>query len=254
MFTVLEIKPFVPQPFFRRIFAKPPQPTVEKVAVRGGAFFYKVTVSTDKTGALDVSFLPYAVGAAAQRILFCGACELPLPAPLQLFAPRIFPTVLFINTACAFLQTHRPQFSNAVIGIFDPNAQLQTAVNRFVPYAKTIRIYCEDPSQYETVQAEVLSSVGLSIVVSNTPTALNGCDIVLSPYLQTGDGKIGTLTVFRGGKTVFAGEGITLPPEYEARCFTGTDKISFASALYECCNTLDLHDLQYTKFVPVKSP
>ena len=254
MFTVLEIKPYAPPPFLRRFFAKPPQPCVEKIAVRGGAFFYKVTTSADKFGVADLSFLPRAVGAAAQRIVFCGAYRPPLSAPLQLFVPRIFPTLLFVNTACAFLQAHRDRFCNTEIGIFDPDAQFQTAVHRFVPFAKSVSIYCKNPLQYTGVQNEILSSVGLSAVVCDTPSVLNECTVLLSPYLKTADGKLGTMTVLCGGKAVLAGEGIELPAEYETRRPADTDRFLYASALYECCNVLDLRDLQYTKFVPVKSP
>ena len=254
MFTVLEIKPFITQPFFRRVFAKPPQPSVEKVAVRGGAFYYKVTTSVDKSGIADLSFLPHTIGAAAQRIVFCGAYRQPLSAPLHLFVPHIFPTLLFVNTACDFLQANRERFANAEIGILDPDAQFQTAVHRFVPFAKSVSIYCKNPLQYTSVQNEILSSTGLSVIVCDTANVLNNCTVLLSPYFKTTDGKRGTLTVLRGGKTVLAGEGIELPVEYEARRPADTDRFLYASALYECCNVLDLRDLRYTTFVPLKSP
>ncbi|MGN0519924.1 MAG: hypothetical protein ACI4LB_04220 [Candidatus Fimenecus sp.] len=250
---MLEIKPYVSLPFFRRWFSKKTQPTIEKVAVRGGALFYKVTAQADKTGYADLSFLSYTIGAAAQRILPCGALSGDLPEPLRLYLPRVFPLTLFFNTALSFLQANRAQFPNCTLGIADRNGFLQNAVCDFVPFVKSMRIFCENKANYETVQSEILSSNGLSVILCDTLDALKDCDILLSPFEKTADGKIGTLTVFRGGKTVLAGEGVALPPEYEARRPLGTDPLLFASALYECCNVLDLRDLQYEKFVSVPS-
>ncbi|MGN0571223.1 MAG: hypothetical protein ACI4K9_03470 [Candidatus Fimenecus sp.] len=210
-------------------------------------------VPADKTGYADLSFLPFSVGAAAQRLLLCGDIQQELPVPLQLYAPRVFPTTLFLNTARTFLQKNRAQFLNCTFGIVDPNGILQTAVFDFVPFVKSMRIFCEDKANYEIVQSEIMASNGLSVILCDTLDALKGCDILLSPFSTTTDGKIGTLTVFRGGKTVLAGEGVTLPSEYETRRPAGTDPLLFASALYECCNVLELRDLQYEKFVSVQA-
>ena len=253
MFCVLEIKPYIALPRFRRRFSKNTQPSIEKVAVRGGAFFYKATVQAEKNGYADLSFLPFYIGTAAQRILPCGEIRQDLPAPLRLYSPRIFPTVLFLNSARAFLQKNRVLFQNCTLGIIDPNGTLQTAVCDFVPLVKSMRIFCENKASYDTVQSEILSSNGLSVLLCVTPEALTGCDVLLSPYTVTADGQFGTLTVLRGGKTVLAGEGIALPPEYESRRPAGTDPLLFASALYACCNVLALRNLQYEKFTSLSS-
>lgn len=253
MFCVLEIKPYISLPRFRRRFAKKAQPSLEKVAVRGGAFFYKVTVQAEKNGYADLSFLPLSVGAAGQRILPCGELQQDLPAPLRLYSPRVFPTALFLNTARDFLQKNRASFQNCTLGVLDPDGTLQTVVYDFVPFVKSMRIFCENTANYEAVQSAILATNGLSVILCDTPEALKECDILLSPYTATADSKLGTLTMLRGGKAVLAGKGVKLPPEYEARRPAGTDPLLFASALYECCNVSDLRDLQYEKFVAVTS-
>lgn len=251
MFCVLEIKPYATRPFFRRLFFKKANPIIDKVAVRGGAFFYKVTVQMDKNGYADLSFLPLAVGAASQRILPCGEILQNLPTPLRLYTPRVFPTTLFLNTARAFFHKNRAQFRNASLGIVDPNGVLQNVVCDFVPFVKSMCIFCENTVSYETVQSEILSANGLSVILCDKINSLKGCDILLAPFSRTANGKIGTLTVLHGGKTVLAGEGVSLPSEYEARRPAQTDALLFATALYECCNALDLQEMQYEKLVPV---
>lgn len=250
MFCILEIKQNTSRSFIRRLFCRKVQPTVEKEAVRGGAFFYKVTVQTDKNGYADLSFLPFSLGAASQRILPRGKIIQDLPAPLQLYTPRVFPTVLFLNSARAFLQKNRAQFQNCTLGIVDPNGVLQNAVCDFVPFVKSMCIFCKNTASYETVQSEILTANGLSVILCDKPDALKGCDVFLAPFSRTANGKIGTLTVLRGDKTVLVGEGVSLPPEYEARRPAQTDVLLFASALYECCNVLDLRAMQYEKLVP----
>lgn len=251
MFCILEIQPCPRLSRFRRWFWKTPQPTVEKVAVRGGAFFYKLNVTAEKTGAVDLSFLPQTLGAAAKRILPCGdGLPNPLPPPLELFTPRVFETTLFLNTVYDFLKTNRAQLQNCTIGFNDPAGTLQRAVCDFVPLAKSMRIFSADSAKYEAVQAEILEDYGLSLILCESPLTEKDVDILLSPFTATANGKIGTLSLRCGVKAVLAGEGISLPAEYSSRCPVGTNPLLFAAALYECCNVLDLGNLQYTKLVP----
>lgn len=253
MFTVLEVQPYVRPLFFRRLFSKPLQPTVEKVAVRGGAFFYKATAFADKNGCADLSFLPSTVGIAAQRIVPCGEEMSELPTPLQFFSPKIFPTVLFVNTVCAFLEKYRDTYSACTVGILDEDARLRGMFRNLVPLSKAIRVFCRTPAAYADLQSELLESHGLSLVVCDSQTVLRDCGIVLRPFEKTADGAVGTLTVRQGGKAILAGEGITLPQEYKERMPQNTNALLFASALYECCNVTQLQNLQYTRFVPIKT-
>ncbi len=253
MFTILEIKPYARPPFFRRLFTKPLQPFVEKVAVRGGAFFYKVTVFTDKNGCVDLSFLPGTVGIAAQRIVPCGAEITELPAPLRFFTPKIFPTVLFMNTVCAFLEKFQDRFSACTVGISDEGAFLRGMMRSLVPLVKEIRIFCRTPAAYADLQSQLLETHGISLVVCDSQAVLRDCDILLRPFEKTADGAVGTLTVHQNRKSVLAGEGVTLAKEYGERMPQNTNALLYASALYECCNVTQLQNLQYARFVPIKT-
>ncbi len=253
MFTVLEIQPYVRPPLFRRLFYTPPQPTVEKVAVRGGAFFYKTTVVADKNDCADLSFLPSMIGIAAQRIVPCGEEFAELPTPLQFFTPKIFPTVLFMNTAYAFLEKYQDTYSACTVGIWDEDARCREMLQSLVPLVKTIRVFCRTPALYADLQSDLLESHGLSLVVCDSQAVLRDCGIVLHPFEKTADGAVGTLTVRQSGKATLAGEGITLPQEFKERMPQNTNALLYASALYECCNVTQLQNLQYARFVPIKT-
>lgn len=251
MFTVLKVNPFQKPPIFKRLFYRPPKPSLTRVPLRGGAFFYTVECFADKRGNADLSSLPDLVGGCAQRILLQDV-KIPILPPLQIFDPMLYPQILFLNTAVDFLETLPESPHARTLGFVDPEARLQNAIVPFVRQAKTVKIFTGFPKHYEEISQQILDEWGLSVIVSDTEEVLRDCNIVLAPFLKTENG-IGGVLQYGMPKVCCAGDGCVLPAEFEARRPQGVDSVLFASALYELCNQKDLDNLRYTHWNPIKS-
>ncbi len=250
MFCVLHVLPERKTviPFFRR-FRKPVPPAVQKIPVRGGAFFYDVTVYADRRGEVDLTELPAIVGGSVQRILLCDGICLELSPPMQLFRPSLYFLMVFMNSALDFIKAEDTPPEQRILGIFDPDARLTQAILPFVKLAKTIKIYTEQPEKYETLSADLLENWGLSLILSENPKTLSDCTVLLDPFAENGKSFSGTLTLHKNGKAVLAGESVGLPPVYAERCPQGADPALFAAALYELCNISETGNLRYTRFM-----
>lgn len=252
MFCVLHIESSNSKgPKWLRRFHKPLPPICEQIPIRGGAFFYDVTLFRDWRGEADLSVLPQLVGGSAQRILLCGEEELSLPAPLRLFKPSLFLPTVFFQSARAFLETEDTPPSERVLGVCDPDARVQAALYPFANLAKTVKVYTRRAQSYASIRAELLSESGLSLIVSEQQGTLADCTVILDPFAQIAGHPMGTLTLRKCGRVVLAGEGVKLPAEYAERCPKGANPLLFAAALYELCNVRELQSLRYTRFVPI---
>lgn len=250
MFCVLHILPERKKAFwFFRHFGKPMPPMVQKIPVRGGAFFYDVTVYADRRGEVDLTALPAIVGNSAQRILLCDGIDVDLSPPMRLFTPSLFFSMIFMNSALDFIKVEDTPPEQRILGIVDPDAHLPHAILPFVKLAKTIKVYTKSPKKYEALSAELLEDWGLSLILSDTPQALSDCTVLLDPFAQNGKSFSGLLTLHKNGRSVLSGESIALPPEYAERCPQGADPAWFAAALYELCNVSELKSLCYTHFM-----
>ncbi len=253
MFTVLQIEPYQKPRFLQRLFYRPPAPKAERIAVRGGMFFYRAVLFADKHGEADLSVLPDLVGSSAQRILFCGEDTRELAPPLRRFVPVLYPSLLFLNTAYDFLKAMPTPPNMRALGVVDADARLQKLLFPFVRLAKTVKVYTNMPEKYDVLCAEILSEWGLSVIVSEQIDALADCDVILAPFAAAAGGQVGILQCGRRAGQCYAGDSLLLPSEAEARRPSGVAPVQFASALYELCNASELKDLRYADLKPIKN-
>lgn len=251
MFTVLKIvEPLEKNRFFCFRRRKKQMPLLSHVAVRGGAFFYTLTLYADKHGDVDFSAVSEM---CLRRVIPVEGTELPERCPVKLYIPSVFSLTVFLHSAVGLLQRAEDDPRTRTIGIVDPQARLQHGVEYFIPYAKTIRVFTDFPEKYDAACEMLVKAWGVAPIVSQNNAALNTCDYVFSPF-QKGTGAVqGTVRVRQGGNTILAGNTVLLPPEIEKRRPAGTDPLLFAAALYELCNLREMQDLVYDRFVPIKT-
>lgn len=251
MFTVLNI---VKQTEKKRLFCfrrrKKEMPLLSRVAVRGGAFFYTLTLYADKHGEIDFSAVPEM---CLRRVIPVEGVTLPENCPAKRYNPSVFPLTVFLNSSIGLLKRAEDDPRTRTIGIVDPQARLQHGVEFFIPYAKTIRVFTDFPEKYDAACEMLVKAWGVAPIVSQNNAALNACDYVFSPF-QKGEGeRQGTVRVRQGGNAILSGNTVLLPPEIEMRRPAGTDPLLFAAALYELCNLKEMQDLVYDRFVPIKT-
>ena len=218
-------------------------PLLSRVAVRGGAFFYTLTLYADKHGEVDFSAVPEM---CLRRVIPVEGTELPEKCPVKLYRPSVFPLTVLLKRAEDDPRTR-------TIGIVDPKARLQHGVEHFIPYAKTIRVFTEMPEKYDAVCEMLVKAWGVAPVVSNNPTSIQSCDYVFAPFQNIENVRQGIVRVRQGGNTFLSGNTVLLPPEIEMRRPAGTDPLLFAAALYELCNVKEIETLTYDRFVPIKT-
>lgn len=225
-------------------------PLLSRVAVRGGAFFYTLTLYADKHGEVDFSAVPEM---CLRRVIPVEGVELSKNCPAKLYKPSVFPLTVFLNSSIGLLKRAEDDPRTRTIGIVDQNARLQHGVENFIPYAKTIRVFTEMSEKYDAVCEMLVKAWGVAPVVSNNPTAMQSCDYVFAPFQNIEGVRQGTVRVRQGGNTILSGNTVLLPPEIEMRRPAGTDPLLFAAALYELCNVKEIETLTYDGFVPIKT-
>lgn len=223
---------------------------IERIALRGGAFFYSIKAYADKNGQIDEAYLKSVIGSSANRILLRENTTLPKDSTLQLFKPKLLPHMLFMNTALAFLRETAGK-ENRILGILDWNAHLLKDILAFAPYAKRVIVFTNNPKSYESTKAEMMHTYGLPLELANT---LKKCDILLDPFYKAGEETFGLIHLHGVLPCCLRGEGVVLPKELNARCPSGTDPVLFLSALYEICNINGIEKLSFAKRIRFKSP
>ena len=189
-------------------------PLLSRVAVRGGAFFYTLTLYADKHGEVDFSAVPEM---CLRRVIPVEGVELSKNCPAKLYKPSVFPLTVFLNSSIGLLKRAEDDPRTRTIGIVDQNARLQHGVENFIPYAKTIRVFTEMSEKYDAVCEMLVKAWGVAPVVSNNPTAMQSCDYVFAPFQNIEGVRQGTVRVRQGGNTILSGNTVLLPPEIEMR-------------------------------------
>ncbi len=251
MFLVLRTEPFCrARNPISRLFQKPLPPKLERVAVRGGAFFYSAVLHADKRGQTDFSVL-LPLGGCVQRIVPGGDLP-PLPAPFAVFTPRLYPACLFMQSALYFLQQLTGKAPLPLLGIWDERGLLADCVPPFADLAAHICIFTKAPQRYAAVCEQVFCTRGLPLILSDSESTLRPCAARLYPFAENAPPYFPGRIVLDSG-SMYAGEGLTLPEELEARRPQGTDVLQFASALRELCNVPLPETLRFDALRPIKS-
>ncbi len=254
LFAVLELVPFQKEKhFWKRWRQKVPEPEIEAIPVRGGAYFYIVKAFLDKNGNLDEDGLQNNIGNAIYRVILKEGSALPQNTKLREFTPTLYPTILFLNTALAYLKETENQKRERALGILDVDAKLLDSILPFAPLAKSITVCTNAPQAYEVTAKRMLEQYGLPLQMTHESEKLEKCSLLLEPFYSENGKALGRILLQRGMRDAFRGEDIDLPTEILKRCPENIDKVLFASALYENCNVKTLKNLPYARRKRIKA-
>lgn len=253
LFAVLEIVPRKKEKYFlKHIFHKAPSMDIERIALRGGAFFYTVKAYANKNGEIDETYLKSVIGSSTNRILLKDNTMLPQNTTLHLFKPSLLPYILFMNTSFDFLN-QTGERETRILGILDPDAYLLKCILRFAPLAKRILVLTNHPEAYEATKGEMLRTYGLPLELTDSFQKIKSCDVILEPFYKATENSFGLIHLRGNLPCCFRGEGVVLPKELAARCPDGIDPVLFLAALYEICNIKGIESLSYAKRIRIKA-
>ena len=238
MFLILKLNPAAAKKRGFRLFSKQQPPSVTRVAVRGGAFFYFAVAALDRHGQTDLTPL-LRLGGCIRRIVPAGPLP-PLAAPFARFVPKLAPARLFLQTALHVLQVQNAALPS--LGISDPNGLLAEAVLPFAAYAGELRVFTNAPQRYAAVGEQIFCKWGLPLVLADRASALSACAVRLFPFTENKTAAPGVWEADGARRTP---SGLCLPDELERRRPAGTDALLYLSALYEVCGVPLPGDLHY---------
>lgn len=226
--------------FLKRLF-NPEIPKPERINILSAAPFLYLEISKRQCGK-DFEKLAEILGPCSRYILPCGDIEIPDNAYVKKYKPVVFPSIMLLNSAEKILKSRRYDKSKYGIALADKNARFCTFAESFVELASVIVVFTDNDYAYSRLAEDIFERYGASLIIRKSESLEFNCDFTVLP-------EENCIIEKRGDSyKKITGATFNLPREYEALTPGQTDKLSFASALYELCSVKKLGSLCYSSF------
>lgn len=169
---------------------------------------------------------------------------------------RILASRRLFSNAPEFLKISSADVFSSSLCVYDKYGIGCDKLEKFIPFASRIHVVCPEKEKYLSIADELLFSYGISVTISEKWNAeADFCSLTVTPdpmIIPLGyKGKVlSTQKRILPHCEFVCGEGIDLPYKYEKLRPPGTDKILFASALYEKCSVKELENCRYESLSP----
>lgn len=220
---------------------KKPAFTSHRTDIDPERYFFTITAHNVK-GKIDLKALYRYVGRLKSSMIFPD--DIPKENDL-LASHRLF------SNAPDFLKGFSADSHSMSLCIYDKEGICAKRLAELIPFASRIHVICPQREKYLSVTDELLYSYGISVTISekwNIQADLSSLILTPDPMIipRGYKGKVlSTKKRILPHCEFYCGEGIILPYRYERLRPTATDKILFASALYEKCSLTELENCRY---------
>lgn len=226
--------------FFKNLFNKKlPEP--KQVNLMSAAPFFYLEISRKQCGE-NFERLSELLGPCSRFILLCKDTEIPDNAYVKKYRPTVFPSVILLNSAEKILQSRHYDRSKYSIALVDRKGQFFGRAERLVTLASVIVIFTDNSFLYKGIAEDIFERYGASLIIRRSESLEFNCDFTVLPeencIIERLDNSYKKIT----------GASFNLPQEYEKLRPDLTDKLSFASALYELCAVKKLESVKYSSF------
>lgn len=242
MFAVLQISD-------KNTILQKPKIQSQRINLPSGDAFFIVTADKHM-GKIPWRKLQSCLGILRHSMILPEDMTVPDNINISTFTPDIFPQLLLINSATAYIRKHKEIFLTKSLTVFDKDGIYIEYIEKLLPCFRNITVVTEKTDIYNTLSLKLLSDYGFSLVVSSQENFK--CDVVISHTSNVPLYFSGTLFTsekkYIMGAEVFTGTEIELPDLYEKLRPQNIGKVLFASALYENCSEKSLGNLQYIDF------
>lgn len=200
--------------------------STRQVAVKGGAPFRVISVVPSKKG-IDWQKVSLNCGCCSRSIVLAKNVDLPPNSPLVVFKPSVLPLLLMLNSAVQFASVSGKPFCSSAL-IVDRFAVLADYVHRLVPFAAKIRVVTDNTELYRRTAGELLNEYGFALVTERCIDENEKFDFAVAEQSV------------KNARVNFACEKIAACQldafsDYLKLCPPDTDRLTFLSALFECC-------------------
>lgn len=160
--------------------------------------------------------------------------ELEPPDYIGMFRPSRFERRIVENTAVELLRGTELQLFRRVIGIVDLNGDKQELVRRLLPHCLSVKIYTNEPRNYDSFAGHVLMSYGVPLTVGGSPEIFGDCVLVIDPEgtLKERAGLFLLTSSSRVAKGIISHLRADILGGFGPAC-DGIDNHLFLAALYE---------------------
>lgn len=167
------------------------------------------------------------------------------------YEPKLLPEIMFFNSAVDYIERKNLPPSKITVTTVDLKGSHAEKVEKLIKFASNITVVTEETEVYKRLSKKLMADYGISLVIRNRNDEIGSTDSFFIDY----EGETVPLsfsgTVFSkkkkhllNGKALSPG-GFTMPDEYEKLWQKNTDKLHFASALFELCDVKELGDMMF---------
>ena len=240
MFTVIEFSDNK-KGRFKKLFCRivHEMPELTKVAVNGGAPYFKIKVSDNKK--IPWEDILYMAGRCASNVILKDEVQIPKDLKIHRFVPKEFPLITLSNTVKNILSDCN--IKKKKLGISDADAVLVNRIEGFIDFVSEITIYTKETDKYLGVCERLMDEYGISIVLSDFENSLCLCDVVMS---ENAFEDIFCFCINKGtSENAFELSDVALPTFCKQKLPDGISDEYFAAALFELCKVSSLGDLEF---------
>lgn len=171
--------------------------------------------------------------------------------PFKRFDNKAYPLILMENFITEVLSGLSDPSDRLSIGYYDPMAEHPLFIEKLLTFTSHITVVSNMPRFYERESERLMNSIGVPVVVSNSPERLSACNLVICPdtittHIPTSERTI----VFTSSEPSVSVKGTVIfnyypefPFKYQRLLPADIDEVYFLSALYSLCGANELASL-----------
>lgn len=179
--------------------------------------------------------------------------ELKEIAPLKEFEPKLLPKLMLFNSALDYIEKLNRPPSEMRFTLVDDDGIFREKLEDVLKLASIITVVTKKEEKYNALSVRLFETYGISLMIRRDYNEAKYENSFLFDYKGDRIPLSYKGTAFSkekkhllNGKTLFPG-GFDLPSEYEKLWRKNTDKMQFASALFELSNVSDLQNLRFNE-------
>ena len=248
MFTVVELTEEKRMSFFdlARIFRRS-KAEITETDIGNGKSFYVCRAEVRK------GKIPFEeIEKASPSKIFLLPTDVTEKAQIKVFVPKQLPQIMLFNSAVEYIKEKSLPPTKTQITIIDREGIYVDKFKEIIKLASHLTVITTD-KRYRNLSDELLSAFGLSLIIRKEfyddkaeNQFLFDYNAESIPLSYKGTAFSREKKHLLNGKTLTPG-GFDLPSEYEKLWRKNTDKMQFASALFELSNVSDLQNLRFNE-------
>ncbi len=204
----------------------------EKVDLPSGGYFFIITAEKRKNR-IPFDKIIRIAGNLVNSLIFPSDYDFTGDERVKPYEPSSLKERMLFELAVKGISKTGTEPSLCSVCVEDNKGIYVSCLHKLLPLAAKIQVVCARESIYSAEAERLFYEFGCSVIMSSELDSFSlKCDAVIS---YNGDEKPFLFGSCVYSKSIYSRVQIGLPREYASLCPDGTDRETFASALYEKC-------------------